>query len=497
MNSLKIGGETMPKLHITFILTGLIAIISNLVLAEEITLTTYYPAPYGAYRDLTVSGRQAIGDLDGNGVVDAGDLAVDQLGNPIAESLTIAGRVGIGTRNLLIPLTVTQNVEGTLASFFRTDETGVRIESFGAVATGNAYASINTIGANPLKFGIAGTNIVTITGDGLGISRSGWPVTGTFPATALDIRNARSVVPNLGGIYVSTESTSVSSAIIAASSANEYIFMGQAEQDDHGGQGVLNGDAVIGQVGGNEKLVFSTEDEGISTTVRARMVINGYGNVGIGTTTPGTPLLGGERLDVIGNAMFRNSSTSHNMVLIQGSDPNAGIEIRSGSSNGTPYIDFSNNSAFTPPYWQSNSVDFDARLVLMGDNELRLLGADFTIQGSFAKSFVIDHPTKPGYELVHACVEGPEVAVFYRGEAQLTNGKVKLKLPDYFEALTKAKGRTVQLTAKGTEPFLLSYTDIVNGEFTVYGTKSEGEFSWEVKANRADIEPLKVERKKK
>jgi len=60
--------------------------------------------------------------------------------------------------------------------------------------------------------------------------------------------------------------------------------------------------------------------------------------------------------------------------------------------------------------------------------------------------------------------------------------------------LTRKEHRTVQLTAKGREPYGLSYTDIADGMFHVYGTKPDGEFSWEVKAVRADIEPILVEK---
>ncbi|HKQ74568.1 MAG TPA: LamG domain-containing protein, partial [Blastocatellia bacterium] len=102
------------------------------------------------------------------------------------------------------------------------------------------------------------------------------------------------------------------------------------------------------------------------------------------------------------------------------------------------------------------------------------------------KNFLIPHPIKPGYNLVHSCIEGPEVGVYYRGEAQLRKGETLIRLPEYFEALTRKEGRTVQLTAKGKEPFRLSYEEIKDGQFKVYGTKSNGEFSWEVKAVRAD-----------
>lgn len=126
-------------------------------------------------------------------------------------------------------------------------------------------------------------------------------------------------------------------------------------------------------------------------------------------------------------------------------------------------------------------------------SRLHVIGS-FTATGG--KFFEIDHPTKQGMKLIHASVEGPEVAVFYRGQAQLINGEAMVELPDYFEALTRKEGRTAQLTPKGTEPYLLSASEVSEAKFKVHGTKINGEFYWEVKAVRADIEPLRVEVKK-
>ena len=112
------------------------------------------------------------------------------------------------------------------------------------------------------------------------------------------------------------------------------------------------------------------------------------------------------------------------------------------------------------------------------------------------KYFLIDHPTKPDHSLIHACLEGPESSVYYRGQAQLKNGQAIIYLPDYFEVLTHQEGRTVLLTPKGREPFLLSHEDIVDGTFKVYGTRADGAFSWEVKAVRADVGRLEVEVRK-
>jgi hypothetical protein len=63
-----------------------------------------------------------------------------------------------------------------------------------------------------------------------------------------------------------------------------------------------------------------------------------------------------------------------------------------------------------------------------------------------AKKLAIDHPTRPGKRLVHAAIEGPEAAVYYRGEGQLVDGRAEIGLPEYFEALTATGGRTVILT---------------------------------------------------
>src|SRR5262249_22708502 len=128
-------------------------------------------------------------------------------------------------------------------------------------------------------------------------------------------------------------------------------------------------------------------------------------------------------------------------------------------------------------------------------NDLNGIGEVFVKGKIWAqeKNFLIPHPTKPGYNLAHSCIEGPEAGVYYRGEARLQNGEATVRLPEYFEALTRKEGRTALLTAKGKEPFRLSCGDIKDGRFKVYGTSHSGEFYWEVKAVRADVDELKTE----
>jgi hypothetical protein len=51
-----------------------------------------------------------------------------------------------------------------------------------------------------------------------------------------------------------------------------------------------------------------------------------------------------------------------------------------------------------------------------------------------AKTFVIDHPTQADRLLVHACLEGPEASVYYRGEADLVDQNLEIELPAYVDA---------------------------------------------------------------
>jgi hypothetical protein len=106
------------------------------------------------------------------------------------------------------------------------------------------------------------------------------------------------------------------------------------------------------------------------------------------------------------------------------------------------------------------------------------------LQVSGTKNFVMAHPTEEGWVLRHASTESPVNGVEYWGESYVEpSGTVLVKLPLYFEKLTKPSNRNVQLTAIGT-PALLAASRVVDGGFTVTGPPG-AEFSWVVKAERA------------
>jgi hypothetical protein len=115
------------------------------------------------------------------------------------------------------------------------------------------------------------------------------------------------------------------------------------------------------------------------------------------------------------------------------------------------------------------------------------------------KSFIIGHPTDEKRYLVHATLEGPEGAVYYRGSARLEKGRAEIVLPPYFEALTRREDRTVLLTAvDGFDPLAVASRGgerIKGGRFVVESSnrRSRQAFDWEVKAVRADGERLTTE----
>ena len=76
------------------------------------------------------------------------------------------------------------------------------------------------------------------------------------------------------------------------------------------------------------------------------------------------------------------------------------------------------------------------------------LAERFEVADSKPKPFDLKHPTKDGYRLRYACIEGPEAGVYVRG--RVNNGKNVIDLPDYWRGLVDYETLTVQLTAVGS-----------------------------------------------
>jgi hypothetical protein len=117
------------------------------------------------------------------------------------------------------------------------------------------------------------------------------------------------------------------------------------------------------------------------------------------------------------------------------------------------------------------------------------------------KTFIIDHPINNDKYLVHACLEGPESGVYYRGTGEITNGNkmVIINLPDYVSSFATDLQPIVSLICDdGDNICNLCASRVDNGSFKVYRNpimNSDTKFNWIVTGKRGDIkvEPYKDE----
>ena len=154
------------------------------------------------------------------------------------------------------------------------------------------------------------------------------------------------------------------------------------------------------------------------------------------------------------------TQTTPEIVIVSGRGP-AGISARAGptgsvgptGSQGPPGTVNANSGArITGSLFVSGSAGTVADItntteVIVGD--LLTISGSVFVQGTLSaatKNFKINHPTMPGYYLVHSSLEGPEKGIYYRGKLKTNH---IIHLPDYWTDLTDDVDITVQLTPIG------------------------------------------------
>ena len=133
------------------------------------------------------------------------------------------------------------------------------------------------------------------------------------------------------------------------------------------------------------------------------------------------------------------------------------------------------------------------RLIINNAGGYCAVNGTFTVNGT--KTFSCQHPLDESQELIHACLEGPENGVFYRGEVVLVDGAADVTLPDYFEPLTFIEDRSVLLTQIDDDKALamLAASRIIDGKFHIRSSVPDATVAWEVKAvRRIGVERLAV-----
>lgn len=109
------------------------------------------------------------------------------------------------------------------------------------------------------------------------------------------------------------------------------------------------------------------------------------------------------------------------------------------------------------------------------------------------KKFDIPHPNKVGYRLVHTCLEGPEIGVYYRGTLK---NNTSIKLPEYWTNLIDPETISVHLTPHGVYQELYYKIGDWGKSITVLNNSGGPiDCSYTVYAERIDVEKLVVEYK--
>jgi hypothetical protein len=196
-------------------------------------------------------------------------------------------------------------------------------------------------------------------------------------------------------------------------------------------------------------------------------VINASLVVGSNVTNP-------QALSVTGDSNFLGSTTILGNLTVAGAPLGGPKGSGVGKLGGATEIAGKNFkvTALSSEFSSSNfMVTAATRLELNGPKSVAIRGAQLSVdcvkssfQGSVSvsgvadiaaailelrvtkKTFDILHPNKPGYRLRHACVEGPEAAVYIRG--RLHNNNI-IELPDYWNGLVDPETITVNLTQIG------------------------------------------------
>ena len=143
--------------------------------------------------------------------------------------------------------------------------------------------------------------------------------------------------------------------------------------------------------------------------------------------------------------------------------------------------------------WIRGGVFVDGDIFVTGSVDCISTGrleARHAVADGLPKKFDIPHPSREGYRLAHACIEGAEVGVYHRG--RLRSGK-EIFLPSYWKDLVHLDSISVQLQPIG------AHQDIIIKRWDdekIYLQSKGGmpiDCFYHVYAERKDINPLVAE----
>ena len=143
--------------------------------------------------------------------------------------------------------------------------------------------------------------------------------------------------------------------------------------------------------------------------------------------------------------------------------------------------------------WIKGGVFLDGDLYVTGSVDCVSTGrleARHSVADGLPKKFDIPHPSREGYRLAHACIEGAEVGVYHRGRVR---NKKEIELPAYWKDLVHVDSISVQLQPIGAhQNIIIKRWDDEKIYLQSHGGMPIDCF-FHVYAERKDINPLTVE----
>lgn len=113
----------------------------------------------------------------------------------------------------------------------------------------------------------------------------------------------------------------------------------------------------------------------------------------------------------------------------------------------------------------------------------------YEVTNNIGKSFIIPHPEFNEKYLVHACLEGPESGVYYRGKFDINEGyrKFAIKLPSYASKIAHTFQVFTSIETSEKEDNNVLASDVINGEYFYVVSKYPCKINYIVYATREEI----------